>query len=200
MQVHRSLLPRELPDARSALPFYERSLAIFERHDPLTKSVNTISAINDVGCALEDLERFDEARKCYERAYECSLRWQGPRHTETGAMASNLALILRDSFPDEVLKAVPLLRVSLKVSEVMNGENADETAEDRKGVAGCLLDCIKVSRWLNSCPFRVGDAVQVLDDLPACRQLAKRHGGWDDDMDHLCGKKGKVAARLKIIL
>ncbi len=181
-------------DHKTALPFYQKALAIFEEHDPSGLQIDTVSAVNDVACALEDLDRVEEARVYYERAYRCSYEGQGERHSETAAMASNLALLIAEHFRHEVYEAVPLLRLSLKTCEVLNGVENPDTQEDRKHLGQTLLDCValsKATREANS-DFRAEDRVRLGKDRELNRSLAHGHGGWEEDMDKFLGQEGTV--------
>ena len=158
LQVRKDLLPANDPkvaealkfmgrfmhenchDAKMALPFYQKALAIYEETEDQTRQyIDTCSAMNDVACALEDLERMQQARGFYERAYQRSYEHLGARHTETAAFASNLALTIMDSFDHEVFTAVPLLRLSLKTSEFVLGVENVETNECRQKLGDCLF-------------------------------------------------------------
>ena len=181
-------------DQKTALPFYMKALAIYEGHDPSGLHVDTVSAVNDVACALEDLGRLEEARVYAERAYRCSYEGQGPRHSETAAMASNLALLIAEHFRHEVYEAVPLLRLGLKTCEVLNGVDNPDTQEDRKHLGQVLLQCVALSkstREANS-DFGAGDRVRLGEDRELNRSLAHGHGGWEDDMDKFLGEEGAV--------
>jgi hypothetical protein len=180
-------------DQKTALPFYQKALAIYERNDSTGVSVDTVSAMNDVACALEDLDRVDEARFYYERAYRCSHEGQGPRHSETATMASNLALLITEHFPHEVYEAVPLLRLSLKISEVVNGLENPETQDGRKHLGQTLLECVKFSKQQSKdSDFRAGDRVKLHEDKELNKKLAVGHGEWADDMDKYSGQEGSV--------
>ena len=74
-------------------------------------------------------------------------------------------------------------------SEVMLGAETVDTAEARKKLGHGLLYCIKLS--CRSSKYAIGDRVQLIDDLKACKKLvAKGDGGWESDMDPLCGQPG----------
>ena len=82
----------------------------------------------------------EEAREYFERAYIMSYEGQGARHSETATMASNLAQLIVEHFEHEVYQAVPLLRLSLKTGEVINGLENSETQQCRRilGMVACL--------------------------------------------------------------
>jgi tetratricopeptide (TPR) repeat protein len=177
-------------DHKAAVPFFQKALAIFEHHDPECKTSDTLSSVNELACSLEEEGRLDEARLYYERNFELNLKWMGDRHLETSACANNLALLILSDFSDETFAAVPLLRLNLKIVEVAMGVDVVDTAEGRRSLGECLLDCIDLTKRDSS--FRVGDRIRLMDDLATNKQLAKKHGGWGDDMDKLCGTMGTV--------
>jgi hypothetical protein len=181
-------LDENCDEVKTALPFFEQALAILEKSDP--HGTDCVSAVNHVGCALAQLNRLDEARCHHERAYETSLKYQGERHIETATMGNNLAKLYLTAFPQESFKAIPLLRQALLTSEVMVGAGSIDTAEAWKSLGQGLLDCIELSSRPSK--FAIGDSVQLIDDLKACKMLAKGHGGWASDMDRLCGQPGVV--------
>ena len=71
----------------------------------------------------------------------------------------------------------------------MLGAETVETAEARKKLGHGLLYCVK--RSCRSGKYAIGDRVRLIDDVQACKQLvAKGDGGWESDMDPLCGQPG----------
>lgn len=51
-------LDENCDEVKAALPFYEQALSIYEMNDPHSCStIDCISAVNDVGCAFEQLNR-----------------------------------------------------------------------------------------------------------------------------------------------
>ena len=178
---------------KMALPFYQKVLAIYEESEHETKQyIDTCSALNDVACALEDMGRISEARTHYERAYEQSYQHLGARHTETAAFASNLALVIMDSFDEEVFSAVPLLRLSLKTSEFINGVENVEANECRQRLGDCLFQCYRLSKTFSERKFQKGDQVQLSKDRAKVKKQAHKHGGWSDDMQVFLGSIGAV--------
>ena len=134
-------------DAKEGLKFYEKSLAIFERNDPQGTDDATLLEkhgypLDYVASALMDLNRIDEARRYFERAYESCLKFQGERHVNTATSANNLAVFYVSECPQESFKAVSLFRQTLLTREVMLGANTAETAESRRALGEGLLDCV----------------------------------------------------------
>eukprot|EP01050_Picozoa_sp_SAG11_P012303 SAG11_NODE_1359_length_5116_cov_11.562687_3_plen_167_part_00 len=131
-------------DHKAALPFFEEALAIFEAES--CESIDYLSLLNDVAYTLDGLDRIEEARGYYERAYEASFRAQGERHTETALFAHNLGVFyMEECGVSEAYKAVPLLRLSLKTAEVMQGSECTETADSQRRLAQSLLMSINAS-------------------------------------------------------
>ena len=213
LQIRKDLLPEDSPeiaeslkflgrhlaeecdDNKAALPFFQKALSIYESHDPESKDEDTISAMNDVACTMEELGRIMEAREMAERAYRQSFQWQGARHLETAAMSLNLGLLIADEFPCEVFDSIPLIRLSLQTAEVMEGRASDGAAETSRTLAKVLLQCIEMSEKYEcerSHPFHPGERVTVIADVEANRQLAEGHGGWHDLMERCCGQTGVV--------
>ena len=187
-------MAENMEDTKTALSFFQKALAIFEHHDPEGRNTDTLSTVNELACALEEEGRVDDARRYSERAYKLNLKWLGPSHLETSTCANNLALLILNEFSKEALSAVPLLRLNLKTCEVVMGVDAVDTAEGRKHLAHCLLECVKLTMTKAAKSlFREGDRVKLMDDQATNRQLAKKHGGWAEDMDELCGQVGAVS-------
>ena len=136
----------------------------------------------------------EEAREYFERAYIMSYEGQGARHSETATMAINLAQLIAEHFEHEVYQAVPLLRLSLKTGEVINGLENSETQQCRRILGETLLQCVSVSRSTREAgsDFRAGDRIQLCEDGALNRALAEKHGGWADDMDRYSGQEGTV--------
>ena len=178
-------------DVKAGLPFMQKSLEIYEHNDPEARNIDTVNAMNELACALESNGRIHDARMLFERSFTLSRKLLGDRHSETASLAGNLAMLLITQFSEEVFTAVLLQRLKLKVCELVLGTRTLGTAEARMNLGRSLLDSVKLSKAPASA-FGVGDRVQLLDNLRTNRELAKQHGGWDDDMDGLCGAIGTV--------
>lgn len=182
-------------DPKTALLFYRQALAILEHNDPSGTRVDTVSALSDVASALEDSGMIEEARAHYERAYSLLYAGQGPRHPETGVMASNLARVISTFFARDVNQSVPLLRLYVKTSEVFRGLDNTETAQARQSLGETLLRCVEVSQEhsVSEAKFFPGDRVKLGEDKALNQVLAEDHGGWrEDDMDRFLGTEGTV--------
>jgi tetratricopeptide (TPR) repeat protein len=95
---HCRLLQGVIAESRDDLPkaesFYREASRIYTVNRGEESSENAL-AVNNVGCALKDLLRFDEARACHEKALAIRTKLFGASHRDVAMSYRNLGTLAR---------------------------------------------------------------------------------------------------------
>jgi Tfp pilus assembly protein PilF len=123
-------------DLPAAQHHFESALAAYEKH--YSDHGKVASVLNNLGCALRDQNKPDEAREIFVRALEIAENNCAPDSPTTASILFNIGLLMRNL--SELGSAENYLRRALTIDEQAFGPSHPDVARDLSALSRVLLE------------------------------------------------------------
>ena len=123
----------------SALPLYQRALAIAEHHSKTdsTSNIRVSVLMTSIAGLLKEQGKYTESKPLYEKSLADKILLLGNKHPVVAISMSNLADLYLRMYEPEL--ALPLYRDALKIMELEHGRNHPLVATIVSALASCYL-------------------------------------------------------------